>query len=161
MAARPGLWGASSWLARLLYRLSVEIDPWPENDGPDWQFGTDVLSCAKQVKALGFMPEYRWAFGIDDLVLALGYNGPAVLGVPWYTGMFAPDAAGVLHISGRVEGGHAILANGVNVTKRLIRLHNSWGDGWGIGGEALISFDDLDRLLHEQGEACIPILRKG
>lgn len=26
-------------------------------------------------------------------------------------------------------------------------------------GEAVISWDDLDRLLHEQGEACIPMWR--
>lgn len=159
LLARPVKWPVNSFFARLAYELSCRIDPWPQNDAPDWQFGTDVLSCVKQLTNLGFYSEYRWAFSLDDLVLALGYKGPAVLGVNWYEGMFYPDAKGLIKITGQVAGGHAILANGVSIPQRLVRLHNSWGPGWGINGEAFIGFDDLARLLSENGDACIPITR--
>lgn len=159
IAARPVVWPANSYQARLIYREATKIDAWPENDAPDMNFGTSVLAGAKIATQLGHYTEYRWAFGLEDLILALGYKGPAVLGINWYDAMFDPDADGLLHVSGSLAGGHAILANGVNVSKRLVRLHNSWGRGWGLGGEAFISFADLDRLLHEEGEACIPVAR--
>lgn len=66
---------------------------------------------------------------------------------------------GKVRVGGYLLGGHAIVAHGVSVTRRTVRLHNSWGPYWGINGEADISWDDLDRLLHEQGEACIPLWR--
>lgn len=56
-------------------------------------------------------------------------------------------------------GGHAILCNGVNVKSGLYRLHNSWGESWGVNGEAFISRADMATLLKRQGEACIPVKR--
>lgn len=155
IAARPGTWNASSYLARLIYKEAQKIDPWP---GESYE-GTSVLAGAKISTSLGHYREYRWAFGLQDLILALGYKGPAVLGINWYESMFNPSATGVLSVSGAVAGGHAILANGVSVTKQLVRLHNSWGPNWGINGEAFISFANLARLLNEGGEACIPVTR--
>lgn len=159
IAARPVGWPVNSYQARLIYREATQIDPWTQNDGPDWHFGTSVLAGAKIASQLGHYGEYRWAFGLDDLILALGYKGPAVLGVNWYSGMDAPDALGRIRVAGTLRGGHAILACGVSVSKRLIRLHNSWGNSWGVNGQAFISFEDMDRLLREQGEACIPVVR--
>lgn len=159
IAARPVRWPVNRFQARLIYREACLIDPWSQNDAPDWNFGTSVLAGAKTATQLGHYNEYRWAFGLDDLCLALGYKGPAVLGISWYSSMFDPDANGLLHISGSVAGGHAILANGISISKRVIRLHNSWGNDWGFNGEAFISFDDLGRLLREGGEACIPVIR--
>ena len=155
IAARPGTWQASSYLARLIYKEAQKIDPWP---GETYE-GTSVLAGAKISTSLGHYREYRWAFGLQDLILALGYKGPAVLGVNWYSGFYSPDSKGIIHPTGSVVGGHAILANGVSVPKRLVRLHNSWGTGYGINGECFISFDDLGRLLSEGGEACIPVTR--
>jgi hypothetical protein len=137
------------------YREAQKVDEWP---GENYS-GTSVLAGAKVVQREGFLTEYRWAFGLQDLVLALGYKGPAVLGIPWYEGMYEPDPKGIIRPTGRVAGGHAILANGVNVKRELVRLHNSWGPDYGLGGSAFISFGDLERLLHEDGEACIPVVR--
>ena len=122
--------------------------------------GTSVLAGAKIISGLGYMPEYRWAFGIDDLILSLGYNGPAVLGINWYQDMFRPSASGLITVGGSIAGGHAILCNGYNVKTGLFRLHNSWGKDWGIDGEVFVSHPDMDRLLREDGEACIPVRRK-
>ncbi len=141
--------------AQEIYRRARQLDEW---DGENYD-GTSVLAGIKAAQERGWYPSYRWAFGLQDLILALGYKGPAVLGINWYEGMFNTDDQGFVHVSGELSGGHAILANGINVKKKTVRLHNSWGRDWGWDGECFISFDDLDRLLHEQGEACIPVLR--
>jgi hypothetical protein len=73
--------------------------------------------------------------------------------------MFNPLPCGHIHVYGSVAGGHAILCKGVSVTKRTFTLHNSWGAGWGNNGCALISWDEMDQLLHEWGEAVIPVVR--
>lgn len=138
--------------AHALYKEAQQIDAYPG----DAYSGTDVIAGAKVLQSRGVVKEYRWAFGLQDVILALGYKGPVVLGIAWYDSMYdAPG--GVVTVSGRKVGGHCILARGVNVKKSTILLRNSWGVGWGNGGDAVISFDDLDRLLHEDGEACVPI----
>jgi hypothetical protein len=138
----------------------LDEEPGGEYPGADPVYeGTSVLAGAKATQNAGYLTEYRWAFGLDDLVLALGYHGPAVLGIDWHNDMFDPDAGGLLHVSGGVAGGHAILANGVSVRKRLVRLHNSWGPNWAVNGEAYIGFADLATLLAAQGEACVPVQR--
>ncbi len=147
---------------KLIYWPAQVEDEWPGGSypGAEPQYeGTSVLAGVKVATRLGLYREYRWAFGLDDLILALGYAGPAVLGVDWYEDMFEPDAEGFLHVAGGVVGGHAILCNGVSLRRRAFRLHNSWGRSWGQDGAAWISFDDMEKLLHSKGEACIPSVR--
>lgn len=156
LSARPAIHPATDWLAQLIYREAKKVDAWA---GEAYE-GTSVLAGVKVAQRLGHFAEYRWAFGLNDLILALGYKGPAVLGVNWYEGMFDTDADGYVRPTGDIAGGHAILARRVNIPGRFVELHNSWGKGWGVNGRARISFDDLDRLLHEDGEACIPVARR-
>lgn len=139
-----------------IYKEAQKIDAYP---GEDYE-GTSVLAGAQVVqKQLKAMDEYRWAFGLDDLWLAVGHAGPAVLGINWYEGMFDADAKGFVHVTGSIAGGHAIVCYGVNQREKFFRLHNSWGRNWGINGNCAVTFDDMDRLLHEEGEACIPVKR--
>jgi len=142
-------------LAREIYHRARQLDEWP---GEDYE-GSSVLAAVKAGAERNWYKEYRWAFGEDDLALAVGYKGPAILGIPWYEGMCKPDAAGIIAVTGKVLGGHAILCNGYNAKKSLYRLHNSWGADWGVAGDCFISAADIDRLLHEKGEACIPVVR--
>ncbi len=155
VAARPAVRPVDSTLAFGIYRRAQQLDPWP---GEDYS-GTSVLAGAKATVERGFIREYRWAFSWDDFVLALGYAGPVVLGINWYTGMFDTDDRGFIAPTGRVAGGHAILATGVSVRNQTVRLHNSWGREWGVRGDALIAWPDLERLLNEDGEACVPMVR--
>lgn len=138
-----------------LYRHAQTIDEWP---GESYE-GTSVIAGVKAVqqKYPGLIDGYNWAFGIDDVVMAIGYIGPVVLGINWYNSMFEPDEFGRISPVGVATGGHAILAKGVNVEDRLIRLHNSWGPDWGFIGDCFISFDDLERLLKEDGDACVAV----
>lgn len=154
-AARPAVGHATDDTARALYRRAQQLDEW-EGEGYS---GTSVLAGAKAAQEAGHLTEYRWAFGIDDLVLALGYKGPAVLGIPWLEGMFNTDPDGYLRVDGPVAGGHAILARAVNLRAGHVVLRNSWGPDWGHAGDARIRIPDLARLLHMDGEACIPLRR--
>src|SRR5690606_13675513 len=110
-AARPVIvLGISNLDGLELYRRAKQLDQWP-GEGYD---GSSVLGAMKAAVERGWYSEYRWAFSEMDLRLAVGYKGPAVLGIDWYTGMMEPDGNGLIKASGVAEGGHAILCNGVN-----------------------------------------------
>jgi len=156
LAAAPHAVSVSDGYARDVYHAAQQIDEW----APSPHSGTSVLAGAKIVKQRGWINEYRWAFGLADLILAVGYKGPAVLGVTWFDSMFSPDSDGFVRPqTGQEIGGHAILARAVDVERKRFVLHNSWGKGWGRDGEAFLSFDDAAFLLNRQGEACVPIGR--
>jgi hypothetical protein len=118
-----------------------------------------VLAGVKQLHKQQLFKSYRWAFGIDDLILGIGHNGPAVLGINWYEGMFNTTAKGYITPTGYIAGGHAILARAVNVKEQRITLRNSWGKGWGVNGDCYISFADMDTLLKQNGEAVFMLER--
>lgn len=156
LAARPTVVnGITNDTGLKIYHRAQQLDEWP---GESYE-GSSVLAGAKAIQELGGLKEYRWGFSLEDLILAVGYKGPAVLGIPWYDTMFSPDSNGIVHAQGQVVGGHAILCNGVSVTKRLFRLHNSWGQNWGKNGDCFVPFEDMLRLLQQGGESCIPVKR--
>lgn len=155
-----------------LYWEAQKIDPYPGGSYPGAtprSEGSSVLAGAKVVQALGLIDEYRWAFGIDDLLLALAHAGPAVLGTNWLTGMFHPRPSGLLEVTGTVAGGHCWLARGVILRPRLtgeridepvIRARNSWGPDWGTDGDFFVRASQLEALLQDDGEACVPMGRR-
>lgn len=151
--------------AQQWYKEAQKVDQWP---GEDYE-GTSVLAGAKVAQAKGFIESYRWAFGIDQVLEALSKQGPVVLGIPWMDSMFAPDPkTGLLDCTGNVSGGHAIMARGHIIKKRIpgvgvrhvVRLRNSWGKDWGMKGDAFILVEDLESLLKTRGEACVPLGNK-
>ena len=139
-----------------IYYECTQVDQWPQNDNGDVQFGTSVRAGAKVLQTKGILSEYRWAWDIDTLTMCLLEAGPVVVGTNWYSSMFVPDNHGFIHIGGSVAGGHAYVLNGINLSKGLIRLKNSWGS-WGYQnrGYAFISIKDMERLIGENGEVCI------
>lgn len=142
-----------------IYKDAQRLDEW---DGENYS-GTSVLAGAKAAQRKGWIGQYRWAFNLMDALTGVSRHGPAVLGINWYTGMFDTDNLGYVRVGGEIAGGHAILMRGVDLKRRRVLLHNSWGPSWGGTdrgpGTAWITFEDLDRLLHEDGECCIPVER--
>lgn len=142
---------------RTLYDECQRNDTWP---GEDYD-GTSVRAGAKVLQRRGFIGEYRWAWDAGTVVDALLRVGPVVVGSWWYRDMFYPDEEGNLSVSGERAGGHAYVLNGVNTERGIVRVKNSWGRGWGKDGYGYLRIEDLDRLLSEQGEACLATERGG
>lgn len=178
LCARPKVVLRDADFALEIYHRARVLDQWP---GEDYS-GTSVLAGVKAIQeienSLGnpLIREYRWGFGIQDVLRIIGYQGPVVLGINWYYDMYFPSiGTNFIKPTGDIVGGHAILANGVRIVRldktkpatwdnvdqdlSWVRLHNSWGTGYGDGGDAFITVRDLDTLLQNDGEACIPVLR--
>jgi len=153
---------SNSYARQSIYWEAQKTDPWDGGAYPGanpFYEGTSVLAGVKIAQKLGWFESYRWSFGLEDLILGVGHNGPAVMGLRWYENMYNPDQDGFIIPTGKCVGGHCILCNGVNIKEKRFTLHNSWGQTWGINGECYISFNAMEKLLNEQGEACFFIKR--
>jgi hypothetical protein len=133
------------------YNLCQLNDQW---EGENYD-GTSVRAGAKILKELGVIKAYKWAFTVEEVVSTVKLIGPMVVGTRWYSGMSQPDSKGIMSASGTLQGGHAYVINGVDDTKGLLRMKNSWGQLWGKDGYAYISYADFATLLSQGGEACI------
>ena len=157
-----------------IYRDACLIDEWEDNDDQDLFWGTSVRAGAEVLKTRDGISSYYWAEpvnddgGLQDVIDAVGYKGPVVMGTNWYPMMEVPIYKlwpdGLVRktlllggIDQQPVGGHCYVLNGVDVPNRLFRMKNSWGRGWGSNGRAVISFGNVRRLLKEDGEACIAL----
>ena len=156
LAAYPRRVKVTNGSARYVYLEAQKIDEWA---GEEYS-GTSVLAGAQIIQGQGHIGEYRWAYTIEDIVKAIVYEGPVVMGTRWHEGMYRPDATGFLHPTGEVVGGHAYLLSSVSVAKRYFTVWNSWGDDWGDKGRAKISWDDMATLLEGWSDACVPMRRR-
>lgn len=134
-----------------LYKEAQKVDSWPgENyDGTSVRAGADIL------KKHGFISEYRWSWDIKTTIKTLLTVGPVVVGTWWTEKMFYPNIDGIIKPCNNKMGGHAYLLDGINTEKKLIRIKNSWGKKWGKNGFAYISFDDMEKLIKDDGEICL------
>lgn len=173
LVARPQVHYTNYNDAFWIYKQAQTLDPWP---GEDYS-GTSVLAGAKVLQRDHFYLSYTWALNAEEVAKGIAYFGPCVLGVNWYAGMFTPDQDNFIRPTGKVAGGHAILAHAVKIVykpntwirwwqrswrdvdfdRSYVTLHNSWGKGWAVNGAAKLSLTDLDRLMVEGGEACFPV----
>lgn len=131
-------------------------DPWP---GTSYN-GTSVRTGAQLLKELGIIKEYRWANNSEEVAQTLLHLGPVVVGTKWTMDMAKPKANGIIRPTGSSLGGHAYLLNGVDYSKKLFRIKNSWSRAWGRNGYAFISFEDFDSLLSMGGDACVAFENK-
>ena len=154
---------AGSKYAQALYNYAKTID---EFEGVDYD-GTSVLAGAKALKKRNFMGGYHWAFSVEDVRDALVTTGPVVIGIPWFESMYETRPDGLVEVSGNNVGGHCILLTGYFQKKvfggkpvEVVQWRNSWGDEYGIHGDAWVKLEDLATLLKDDGEACLPVDRK-
>lgn len=154
LAARPvvvkGLTNAD---AHKFYLRARQLDEIPG----EFYDGSTSIGIMKTLVEAGYYGSYWWAFGEDDLAMTLGYKGPVLSGLNWYSDMMRVDSNGFVHVGGVVEGGHEICWIGYHDKEKVFRFQNSWGPDWsGMNGQALMSQKDVIRLLDEQGDAVIP-----
>lgn len=154
-----------------IYFEAQRIDRYPGGTYPGafpFLEGTSVLGGAKTVQSMGYIQEYRWAFDIEDVMLAVGYMGPVVFGCTWPSAMNDPDEMGFVSPRGIVMGKHCILLYGVEIVldsnnevslqESYFTFQNSWGPEWGIQGSGKLRFIDVQELWNG-AESCISIGR--
>jgi hypothetical protein len=132
-----------------IYRGGQQFDEWP-GDNYD---GTSARGACRYLQSKGLISEYRWCFGLDDVLDTLSHHGPVAIGIAWHSGMWNTDYFGFLHPTGSVVGGHEVELHGINVQLKYVIGTNSWGTGWGINGRFKISWPDLNTLLQDDGDA--------
>ncbi len=153
---RPGV-RYSETTIRQIYTKATHHDTfkgaWPTKDT-----GSTVLAAMKALKYMGYTKGYRWCFSLEDVLKALSTLGPVAIGIHWYEGFDRPDASGLIQFGGSSRGGHAVELLGVDAEQQQVWAINSWGPEWGVQGRFAIAWRDLDRLLHEEGEAATVVL---
>jgi hypothetical protein len=142
-------------LAVRVYSVATSLDSFPGAFPPD-DTGSDGPDGAKAARQLGLISGYLHCLSLADVLDALQLH-PACVGMNWYEGFDSPDSNGYVSISGSVRGGHEVLCRGLDVSSRRLYFDNSWGPDWGNAGSFSMSYDTLDRLLHEQGDATISL----
>jgi C1A family cysteine protease len=98
---------------------------------------------------------------------AVIHHGTVVIGIPWLEDMYQTDERGRVIVGGSQVGGHCLYVRGWDPAKKLVgsapeellTWRNSWGPAYGVAGDGYITPADLESLLKQQGEACIPVHR--
>lgn len=142
---------ASYSLAVELYSEATRLDIWDGEWPPD-DTGSSGNAVAKAARNRGLISGWQHAFTFD-VVLAAVVTAPIIVGVPWHEPMFYPLESGYLDCGGDVVGGHEVLIRGIDPRKRHVLADNSWGTSWGRDGRFWLRFDDLERLLADDGDA--------
>jgi hypothetical protein len=126
---------------------------------PPSDTGSSGLAVAKAAKKEGWFTRYVHAFGLDDLLHGLSQR-PGILGMNWYTSFDTPLATGEcpLTAGATIRGGHEVQMFRLDVDAKRVWCYQSWGATWGGLGDGTFwfSFDTLQRLLNEQGDATFP-----
>jgi hypothetical protein len=153
---QPKVFGTNSYADSLYYDCQ-KVDEWP---GENYE-GTSVRAGAKVLQSRSLVGSYQWAFSVDAVVQTLLELGPVVMGTTWFQGMSYPDpTTRMVEPTGSNQGGHAYVLNGVSLDQEFVRLKNSWGLDWGFKGHARMSFETLETLLADDGEACLAVERE-
>lgn len=142
-----------------LYNLARQLDDDPTNDNRD--AGTSIRGGMQALQMLGRAKSYLWASSVDEMAKWVLTRGGLIIGVPWFQNMDRPDEAGRIHVGGRFMGGHAVFLYGTDRATELFLGVNSWSSFWGpLGGRFTLSYDDMNRLLRDDGEAVTAVEHK-
>lgn len=140
--------------AEEVYDRARILDPFPGEEDA----GSTVRAAFKALREVGDVREFKFAHRLDEALDFMGATkSGGVFGINWYSSFEDTDDVGVLRIPprARVIGGHAIFCRGYDDQREVVKLQNSWGRDWGKGGDCLVPYGIIARLLSEDGEfAC-------
>lgn len=167
-----------------LWNQAKVIDEWPDtnpgdDNGTSVRAAYDVLRIlgARKVKSMRLsnnVPVPRgleawnlangvvsneWAAGVDQMRAAIASKTPVTIGVNWYEGFDTPQLVGndwTVTKYGKIRGGHCVCVYGASDKRQAFKFKNSWGKSYPL---AWIPYGVMQRLLNEQGEACISVDR--
>jgi len=120
-----------------------------EYPGGDGSQGTTLVAVLKEARNQGLITGWKNAFSIEQMVLGIGYHGPALMGTEWRDGMEHPNRDGLVHYKGRRLGGHAYVAYAVNLPRGKVLFQNSWGNHWGNNGRFWMSLVDAGKMIED------------
>lgn len=141
-----------------IYSEATILDPFDGAYPPD-DTGSDGVSVCKAAQGEGLISRYTHTFSGDACRRALVLQ-PVIIGTIWYESMFDPDFRGRVHVrpSSGVAGGHEYCLYRLDVPHKRVWFINSWGEGWGKGGTAYLTWHDLDLLLDDGGDCTAPVV---
>jgi hypothetical protein len=147
-----------------LYSDATKADDDPGEQWPPTDCGSSGLGIATVLKRRGLIDNYVHATNADDFASLLQLGG-VLMGMPWLQAFFTPDADGFIDsdanwASSGVAGGHEVCvvalvsvvqdADGhVVPEKTVIKVRNSWTDGWGDGGYFYMRLSTYNALRSE------------
>lgn len=139
-----------------IYNQARLIDEWGDNDDVD--AGTSIRAGLNVLKNNGVIRGYYWGFDVQQVLDYLLLYGPLVFGTRWPNSMMNVDGDGFVHPEGRGGGGHAYFAHSASWKNKTVTFRNSWGEGWGKNGDFRMSFNDVEKLLKEDGACCAAVV---
>lgn len=100
-----------------------------------------MFGAARRYRAKGYVRLKT----IDEVMQSLATNGPCLIGVGWLRGWSTARRIfrghPILDLpAGSEIGGHAIAVIGYDRRHAVLKIRNSWGKQWGLGGYAFITF---------------------
>ena len=136
------------------YSGATRNDPFP------WVFpptdeGASAIGLMKFWQQMGVIQEYRWTFTFNGFLAALQQQ-PVLMGTSWYRSMNNPDANGLATVSGNPVSGHEYVANQIIWNKKWVGFENSWGENWGLKGRFFLPFSEVEMLILNGGDVCVP-----
>lgn len=148
-----------------IYQHAKKIDPWPNAEGTSIRCGLKIVhnkgvppehawpyddtnigdheNWAPMIARWGISKKYYRANNISEVLDALQFVGPVVIGIKCFREFFEVGNDGVVPMPAnpdQVYGLHAICLAGFDMNKRWTPFKNSWGTGWGDNGWGYLPF---------------------
>jgi hypothetical protein len=141
-----------------MFHMAQELD---EIAGSDYE-GTTLTGGGNAMRRFRYLDQYLWLRSAKHVALAIGYSGPVVVGIPWYSGMDELDQPDeYFNVSGALRGWHCVYLYGVQGVTRS-GTSNMWypmRNSWGGASNGRLWASDLQEMLLRGADAWVGVGR--